>query len=183
LFSQIIIIFFIFTFRVYLRSQASPWVKVHRPSLLHPLQHLVVVQQSALHHRRPSWGKFWHWSVGGSLTRSTKGMRSSKQILQWIEYTSYPNTGGRGPWYMQTFYLQFCIYAIENMAFQRNVCFNLPKQLVLLFANLLYTKQFFRSLSMAYNEAVFSTIDVEVLKYRRPSLNMILLSAILHLYN
>jgi hypothetical protein len=115
LFSQIIIIFFIFTFRVYLRSQASPWVKVHRPSLLHPLQHLVVVQQSALHHRRPSWGKFWHWSVGGSLTRSTKGKRSSKQILQWIEYTSYPNTGGL--WYMQTFYLQVCICAIENMAF------------------------------------------------------------------
>jgi len=57
-----------------------------------------------------------------------------------------------GPRYMPTFYLRFCIYAIEIMAFQRKVSFNLPMLLVSLYANSYYASQFFRSLSIAYNK-------------------------------
>ncbi len=52
-----------------------------------------------------------------------------------------------GPRYMQTFYVRFRVYAIKIMAFQRNVSSNLPMLLVSLYAS-----QFFRSLSIAYNE-------------------------------
>jgi len=53
---------------------------------------------------------------------------------------------------MRTFYLRFRVYAIKIMAFQRNVSPNLPMLLVSLYANSLYASQFFRSLSIAYNE-------------------------------
>jgi len=53
---------------------------------------------------------------------------------------------------MWTFYLQFCAYAIEIMAFQRNGFSYLPMLLVLLYANSLYANHFFRSLSIAYNK-------------------------------
>jgi len=57
-----------------------------------------------------------------------------------------------GPRYIRTFYLRFHIYAIKIMAFQRNLSSNIPKLLVSLYANLLYVSQFFKSLSIAYNE-------------------------------
>ena len=53
---------------------------------------------------------------------------------------------------MRTFYLRFHVYAIEIMAFLRNVSSYLPMLLVSLYANSLYAKHFFRSLSIAYNE-------------------------------
>ena len=45
----------------------------------------------------------------------------------------------RGPYYKGTFYLRFCVHAIEIMAFQRNVSSNLPILLVPLHTNSLYT--------------------------------------------
>jgi len=48
---------------------------------------------------------------------------------------------------MRTCYLRFCVYAIKIMGFQRSVSSNLPMLLVSLYAS-----QFFRSLSIAYNE-------------------------------
>jgi hypothetical protein len=53
---------------------------------------------------------------------------------------------------MRTFYLRFCVYAIEIMAYLRSISSYLPMLLVSLYADLLYANHFFRSLSIAYNE-------------------------------
>jgi len=60
-----------------------------------------------------------------------------------LKHLSFLHKGG--PCYMQTFYLQFFVYAIKIMAFQsfqRNISSNLPMLLVSLYANLLYASQF-----------------------------------------
>ncbi len=70
--------------------------------------------------------------------------------LKYIKNENKINTGG--PRYMRTFYLRFRVYAIEIMAYLRNVSSYLPMLLVSLYANSLYANHFFRSLSIAYNE-------------------------------
>ena len=50
------------------------------------------------------------------------------------------NTGG--PCYMRTFYLRFHVYAIEIVAFLRNISSYLPMLLVSLYVNLLYANHF-----------------------------------------
>ncbi len=72
---------------------------------------------------------------------------------------------------MRTFYLRFCIYSTKIMAFQRNVSSNLPMKLVWLYANLLYSNQFFRSLSIAYNKGCLYFENIWVnskIKSKRP---------------
>jgi len=91
------------------------------------------------------------------LFKASLPCRSSSCIVCVSEsgVTTVPNAPGE--------LILYCIYrwpslyadflsAIKIMAFQRNVSSNLPMLLVSLYANLLYASQFFRSLSIAYNE-------------------------------
>ncbi len=71
-------------------------------------------------------------------------------LLLSISLLQKHSTGGLR--YMWTFYLQFRVYSIKIMAFQRNVSSNLQMLLVSLYAKSLYACQFFMSLPIAYNE-------------------------------
>ena len=53
---------------------------------------------------------------------------------------------------MRSFYLRFCVCAIESWPFFWNLSSNLQSSLVFLYANSLYASIFFRSLPLAYNE-------------------------------
>ena len=63
---------------------------------------------------------------------------------------TFTNTGG--PRYMRSFYLRFCVYAIEKWPFSQNLSSNLWYFQVFLYANSLYASLFLESLSLAYNE-------------------------------
>ncbi len=56
------------------------------------------------------------------------------------------------PRYMWSFYQWFCLYAIENRPFLRNLSLNLQASLVFLYANSLYAILISWSLSLAFNE-------------------------------
>lgn len=63
----------------------------------------------------------------------------------------FKNWSSGGPRYMLTFYLQFFVFAIKIMAFHM-VSSYFPILLVSLYVNSFYAGQFFRSLSIPYNE-------------------------------
>ncbi len=56
------------------------------------------------------------------------------------------------PRYIRSFYLQFCVYAIQKWPLFWNLSSDLKQSLVFLDANLLYVSIFLESLSLAYNK-------------------------------
>jgi len=54
----------------------------------------------------------------------------AKHLLKLLCIVHFTKIITGGPCYMQTFYLQFHVYVIETMAFQRNVSSNLPRERV-----------------------------------------------------
>jgi len=64
---------------------------------------------------------------------------------------NWSHTGG--PCYMRSFYMRFCVYAIQKWAFFWNLSSNYQASLVFLYAKYsLYAILFLESLSLAYNE-------------------------------
>ncbi len=66
-----------------------------------------------------------------------------KVLILSLSYQTEMLVHTGSPRYMRTFYLRFHVYAIEIMAFLRNISSYLPMLLVSLYANLLYANHFF----------------------------------------
>ncbi len=87
-----------------------------------------------------TWRIFWtEYKTRHSLKNCDKTHSSWLKISLTI---SVLNRTTGGPRYMRTFYLRSRIYAIEIMAFQRNISSYLPMLLVSLYANSLYANHF-----------------------------------------
>ncbi len=92
---------------------------------------------SGSHGRKP----FPLTEIEPHYSRETTQQKQAIEQRQNEDKSDQVKLGTSNPRYMRIFYLQFHVYAIEIMAFQRNTSSNSPLLYVLVYANLLYANQ------------------------------------------